>query len=30
VAADDAVILGTSFKRPRQVSERDVAEVVGN
>ena len=30
VAADDAVVLGEVSERLRQVSERDVAEVVGH
>jgi hypothetical protein len=30
VAADDAAICGNVFERPRQVIERDIAEIIGN
>ena len=30
VAADDAAICGNVSERPRQVAERDIAEIIGN
>ena len=30
VAADDATICGNVSERPRQVTERDMAEIIGN
>ena len=30
VAADDAAICGDVSERPRQVTERDIAEIIGN